>query len=74
MRIDEMPAVIHDWPEHTSLTEADTRNCHSGPGRFPAPGTRGGGRPNPPSCPRTGRPASSTTHPLTTTTTRRSKR
>ena len=23
MRIDEMPAVIHDWPEHTRLTEGD---------------------------------------------------
>ena len=24
MRINEMPAVIHDWPEHTRLTEGDS--------------------------------------------------
>ena len=24
MRIEEMPAVIHDWPEHTRLTEGDS--------------------------------------------------
>ena len=24
MRIDEMPALVHDWPEHTRLTEGDS--------------------------------------------------
>ena len=32
MRIGEMPAVIHDWPEHTKLTEADSDTVTVVPG------------------------------------------
>ena len=71
MRINEMPAVIHDWPEHTRLTEGDSGETLYESSRVPTfPGYERRTRPQSPDCPRRGRPVSSHTRPLTTTTRR----